>query len=258
MRRRRSRPALAQLALSLRCRSTLDALATGDLLLAFSDVVQRLAGDGLVGMLLCLRGGTTLDGSVLPCDILLGLGDVVESRRVELAGVLRGGARCAIVVVVDVAASTTLIGQDALGYGRRATLSGLSRASDGVLGVGDLADDLGSELLADVLLGASSRAISDGSLLVGEGLFRSGDLGEKIGVDGDRHLECCAESSLGDGCSEACNCWCCEACCAKEERHVGLLSFLYANVKRAVASYVKVRKEMLECDVITMASPGQW
>ena len=130
---------------------------------------------------------------------------------------LRRIVRC---VVVAVASSAALVGESALDHRRRATFGGLSRACDGVLGVGNFADDLGGELLADVLLGAGGRAISDGALLVGEGLLRSGDLGEEVGVDGDRHLECCAESSLGDWCGEACDCWCCEACCAEEERHV--------------------------------------
>lgn len=147
--------------------------------------MQRLTSNRLIRVLLRLRRRAALNGSVLPCDLLLGLGDVVESRRVEPTSVLRRVVRCVVVVTV---ARNTVVGQSALGYGCWATLGGLGRASDCILGVGDLADDLGGELLANVLLGASSGPISDGALLVREDLLRGSDLGEEVGIDGDKHL----------------------------------------------------------------------
>lgn len=176
-------PALAQLALSRRRRTTLDPLAASDLLLALGDVVQRLASDGLVGMLLSLCGRTALNRLILTRDVLLRLGDLVDRRRVELSVVLLGSVRCGVRCGVgrrSIGASAALIRQDFLGHSRGATLGRPVGAGDGLLRLGDLGDDLAGELLADVFLGARGGAIGDGAVGVGEGFLCGGDLREEV------------------------------------------------------------------------------
>jgi hypothetical protein len=216
-------PALAQLALSLRRRTTLDPLATSDLLLTLSDIVQRLTSDGLIGMLLSLCRRTALNRLLLTRDILLRLSDLVNRRRVELAVVLLGSVRCGGVGRGvgrgSFVASTTFVRQDSLSHSRGASHGRPVGAGDGLLGFGDLADDLAGELLADVLLSAGGGAIGDGAVLVCEGFLCSGDLREEVRVDGDGQPECCAECPLRDGSGDASN-WCCDAGGgSEEERH---------------------------------------
>lgn len=213
-------PALAQLALSFRGRTTLDPLAASDLLLTFGDVVQRLASDGLIGMLLSLCRRTTLNRLLLTRDVLLSLSNLVDRRRVELAGVLLGSVRCGVGRGLEsFRASAAFVRQDALGHGRWASLGRPAGAGDGLLCFGDLVDDLAGELLADMLLDARGGAVGDGAVFVGEGFLCSGNLREEVRVDGDGQPECCAECPLRDRSGEACN-WCCDAGGgSEEERH---------------------------------------
>jgi len=217
-------PALAQLALSLRRRTTLNPLAASDLLLTLGDVVQRLASDGLIGMLLSLCRRTTLNRLLLTRDVLLSLSDLVDRRRVELAGVLLGSVRCGVRCGAgrgrgSFRASAAFVRQNALGHSRGASLGRPAGAGDGLLSFGDLVDDLAGELLADVLLDARGGTVGDGAVFVGEGFLCSGDLREEVRVDGDGQPERCAERPLRDGSGEACD-WCCEASGgSEEERH---------------------------------------
>jgi hypothetical protein len=215
-------PALAQLALSLRRRTTLDPLATSDLLLTLSDIVQRLASDGLIGMLLSLCRRTALNRLLLTRDILLRLSDLVNRRRVELAVVLLGSVRCRVRCRVrrgSFDTSAAFFRQDALGHSRGSSLGRPAGAGDGLLCFGDLMDDLAGELLADVLLSARGGAVGDGAVFVREGFLCSGDLREEVRVDCDGQPEGCAECFLRDGSGDACN-WCCHAGGgSEEERH---------------------------------------
>lgn len=211
-------PALAQLALSFRRRTTLDPLAAGDLLLTLSNVVQRLTSDGLIGMLLSLCRRTTLNRLLLARDVLLSLGDLVDRRRVKLSVVLLGSVRCGV-GCGSFGAIAAFVRQDALGHGRWASLGRAAGAGDGLLSFGDLVDDLAGELLANVLLSARSGAVGDGTVLIGEGLLCSGDLREDVGVNLDRHPECCAECPLRNRSGDASN-WCRDANGgSEEERH---------------------------------------
>jgi hypothetical protein len=215
-------PALAQLALRLRRRTTFDPLAASDLLLPLGDVVQSLTSDGLIGMLLSLCRRTALNRLLLTRNVLLSLSDLVNRRRVELSVVLLRSVRCGVGRGRgrgSFDASTAFVRQNTLGHGRWAALGRPAGASDSLLGFGDLVDDLAGELLADVLLGACGGAVGDGAVFFGEGFLCSGDLREKVRVDGDGQPECCAECPLRDGSGDAGN-WCCDAGGgSEEERH---------------------------------------
>lgn len=94
--------AVSELALRSGSWTTSNSLAPGQLLLGLGDVVEVLGVDGLVGVLLGLCGGATLDWTRLASDLHLGMRNIRDGLAVKnsCVGLLSGFSSICILCFV--------------------------------------------------------------------------------------------------------------------------------------------------------------